>query len=231
MLNPTPRFVDFHGIPKIRISFIMANRSDCESYSGLFSNDSAFEIVGATHDLTTGLDCLRRELPQVVIFDPKSSIDSVSLTVDLVIKGYVKRALIIDDRVREGLLAEILQFSQISYMTRQESNNSLLEAVKRIALFDDRIFDTTITKRIRKTLRGWELEHHENQPSVATLTARELEVAKLLAQGNSVRECARELHLSESTIDNHKTRLMKKLQVHKLTELTHIAIRDGLIPT
>jgi DNA-binding NarL/FixJ family response regulator len=47
--------------------------------------------------------------------------------------------------------------------------------------------------------------------------------------GRSVRDCAHQLHLSESTIDNHKTRLMKKLQIHKVTELTHVAIRDGLI--
>jgi DNA-binding NarL/FixJ family response regulator len=37
------------------------------------------------------------------------------------------------------------------------------------------------------------------------------------------------MHLAESTIDNHKSRLMKKLQIHKAAELTHVAIRDGLI--
>lgn len=230
MTDYTPRFVDALDSSKIRISFIMANLSDSEFYSGLFSNDFAFEVVDATHDLTTGLDCLKRELPQIVILDPKSDVDSVSHTIDLVIKGFAKRALIIDDRLREGLLAVILPFSQVSYLTRQESHNSLLDAVKRIALFGDRIFDSTVARRVRKTFRGWELELPGDQPSVATLTARELEVLKLLALGNSVRECARELHLSESTIDNHKTRLMKKLQVHKLTELTHIAIRDGLVP-
>ena len=51
----------------------------------------------------------------------------------------------------------------------------------------------------------------------------------LIAMGYSVRECAKQMHLAASTIDNHKSRLMKKLRIHKSTELTHIAIRDGLI--
>jgi DNA-binding NarL/FixJ family response regulator len=64
---------------------------------------------------------------------------------------------------------------------------------------------------------------------VAALTSRELDVLRLLARGSSVRDCARQLQLSASTVDNHKTRLMKKLQIHKSSELTQLAIRDGLI--
>jgi len=51
-----------------------------------------------------------------------------------------------------------------------------------------------------------------------------------LAVGRSVRICAEHLKLSANTVDNHKSRLMKKLRLHKAAELTHFAIRHGLIP-
>jgi len=59
---------------------------------------------------------------------------------------------------------------------------------------------------------------------------RELEVLRLIAAGHSVKECAKLLGRSTSTIDNHKARLMKKLNCHRLVELTRLAIREGLVP-
>jgi DNA-binding NarL/FixJ family response regulator len=54
-------------------------------------------------------------------------------------------------------------------------------------------------------------------------------VMRLLAQGMSVRDCATKLKLAISTIDNHKARLMKKLNIHKASDLTRIAVREGFI--
>ena len=61
------------------------------------------------------------------------------------------------------------------------------------------------------------------------LTPREIEVWTLLAEGNTVKDCAEELGLSIHTAENHKWRLMKKLNVHRTTLLVHLAIRHGLV--
>ena len=52
---------------------------------------------------------------------------------------------------------------------------------------------------------------------------------RMLAEGQSVKQCATDLGLSYSTIDNHKSRLMKKLGIHKASEITYQAISQGLI--
>jgi DNA-binding NarL/FixJ family response regulator len=51
-----------------------------------------------------------------------------------------------------------------------------------------------------------------------------------LAQGSSVKQCAKTLGIGTSTVGNHKSRLMKKLNVHKTVELVHLAMREGLVP-
>lgn len=50
-----------------------------------------------------------------------------------------------------------------------------------------------------------------------------------LAQGLTVGQCARRMNPAHSTADNHKVRLMRKLGVHRTSELVRIAVREGLI--
>ncbi len=64
---------------------------------------------------------------------------------------------------------------------------------------------------------------------VEPLTPRELDVLCLLAQGLSLKQCAKLLERSVSTVDNHKCRLMRKLGLHSTVELTRFAIGQGLI--
>jgi DNA-binding NarL/FixJ family response regulator len=214
---------------KVRVALVMANPIDCEVISQLLSKDPRIEVVHASTDLDFSLMQAREIMPQVLIVDPKCEADSVSRTVETVIQGYAQRAILLDDRLREGLVAAILPFMQLSYLTRKAGSQALIDAIHLAMIPGERTFDPMIAPRLLKTSRGWQMQPSPGQPSVATLTTRELEVLKLLAVGRSVRDCAQHLHLSESTIDNHKTRLMKKLQIHKVTELTHVAIRDGLI--
>jgi len=51
----------------------------------------------------------------------------------------------------------------------------------------------------------------------------------LLAKGLSVRQCAAQLDLAPSTIDNHKSRMMRKLGVHKVAEVVRLAISEGML--
>ena len=61
------------------------------------------------------------------------------------------------------------------------------------------------------------------------LTHREREVLKLLAEGNTVKETAKILSLSQKTVDTHKTNLMKKLDIHNRVELVRYAIDEKII--
>jgi DNA-binding NarL/FixJ family response regulator len=64
---------------------------------------------------------------------------------------------------------------------------------------------------------------------LALLTDREREVLQLIAEGLSAKEVAARMDIAVKTAESHRTSLMKKLDVHKLTELVRIAIREGLI--
>jgi DNA-binding NarL/FixJ family response regulator len=61
------------------------------------------------------------------------------------------------------------------------------------------------------------------------LTPRETELFTLLAQGLTIKKCSERMGITVNTADNHKTRLMRKLGIHKTVELARLAVREGLI--
>jgi DNA-binding NarL/FixJ family response regulator len=62
----------------------------------------------------------------------------------------------------------------------------------------------------------------------SSLTAREREILRHLAGGQTKREIAADLHLSPKTVDNHTTAIMSKLNIHNRVGLTRFAIREGI---
>jgi DNA-binding NarL/FixJ family response regulator len=61
------------------------------------------------------------------------------------------------------------------------------------------------------------------------LTSREREVLQLIAEGNSTKDVASRLHVSVKTIETHRKRIMDKLSLHSVAELTRYAIREKII--
>ena len=74
-----------------------------------------------------------------------------------------------------------------------------------------------------------EREPQHEAERLATLSAREFEVFRLLAQGHSSADCAQALSLSPKTIANHQTLIKEKLGVATSAALAHLAIRHRLI--
>lgn len=70
---------------------------------------------------------------------------------------------------------------------------------------------------------------HRSQSRLSTLTDRELEIFKLVAEGLSYQEVARRLELAVKTVQNHSRHVMDKLDIHDRVGLTRFAIREGLI--
>ncbi len=69
----------------------------------------------------------------------------------------------------------------------------------------------------------------ETRPETPEVTARERQVLHLVAEGCSNAEIAERLTISPKTVDNHRTRLMAKLEVHSVAELLAYALREGLL--
>lgn len=165
--------------------------------------------------------------PHLVIVDPRRENDGLQAALRWQQRSGVAM-LVLDAKPCEGVLLQILPQPGVSYLTRSAGRDVLAGGLRTIWQQRQRVFDPAFAARLRHSARGFRLEHLPTG-SLSMLTPRELEVMRHLAAGESVIQCAARLKLSTSTVDNHRSRLMKKLQIRKAGVLTRRAIREGLI--
>ncbi len=110
------------------------------------------------------------------------------------------------------------------FLTKASPPDSLVEAV-RILHAGRRYLDAALPASLLQ--RG----PQEENERLAALSAREFEIFRLLAQGQSPAECALALKLSAKTISNHQTMIKDKLGVATSAAMVHLAIRHGVVST
>ena len=215
--------------PLRTLVLLLPSPIDCESLSLWCQYRVGCDVVEWATGMEEGIECCRRIQPRLLVIDPSIGCGAVERGIALVREEAAAHLLVLDSRPMEVRLAAILCEPATSYFSRAASSQSLAAAMAEMLLTGRRAFDPTLAPRIRRTERGFQLDYAAEQRSISILSQREQQVMRLLAEGRTVKQCAEMLGLSESTIDNHKSRLMKKLGIHKSSELAVRAIRDGLL--
>ena len=134
------------------------------------------------------------------------------------------RACIAEDHaiVREGLRAGVNGFA-----LKTASRAELMLDVKSVLAGMFYISPAVSDKVIKGYVSG--AKPNPAGSSMETLTQRERQLLKLIAEGYKNRQIAECLHLSIKTVENHRNNLMKKLDLHNSAEVTAYAIEKGLV--
>ncbi len=219
-----------HAAPRARtVLWLLPSELDCDAYTLWTHSRLPCDGCEAYADLDKALRRCESYRPRILVLDPTINENAVARGVAALHAKTVGHLLLLDGRPFEGRLVDLLAEPRVSYISRTAGSQTLIGAVDVIFNHDARTFDPAIANRLRPTPRGYEFHERPGVFSVVDLSYRERQVMRLLALGKTVAECAAALGLAHSTIDNHKARLMKKLGIHKASELTCRAIRDGLI--
>jgi len=213
----------------IRVVVITARRLDGESLATLLDSSPEFHVAYATTSAEDALDLCRFERPDVILCDAvHADRDTWHSVVAFLRDEHAVPVLLLDDELNLGRLAAALQLPDMGYFTRGAAFWELAAGLRHLAA-GERAFEPVVRERLVETARGWRIEHTRGSSPLDQLTPRETQVMRLIALGRSVRDCAQILELARSTVDNHKSRLMKKLGLRKSQDLTRLAIREGLI--
>ncbi|MEX0936452.1 MAG: response regulator transcription factor [Pirellulales bacterium] len=215
--------------PQLRILLVDDQVLNCEALATMFSQVERMRIVATATDVREALTLAADLHPDVVVTDAQLP-DRGAFRCARDLLGILPsaRSVFLDDEISVSRLREALAIGVAGYLLRSTPFRLLAASLARVAQ-RQQVFSPEIEDLLVVTPSGFLIKSTETELSLAALTTRETEVLCFLAEGMSVKECARRLHLAHSTVDNHKSRLMKKLNVHKSTELTRLAIREGLI--
>jgi len=138
------------------------------------------------------------------------------------------RILFLDVVVHYIYVRSALRVGAHGYWTKHASFDQIAEAIRRVAA-GQTSFCAEVASLVVPTPAGAALRTGGNGSPLAQLTPREFEVLAHLVDGMTVKRCAIRMDLAESTVDNHKARLMRKLNVHSIVELVRLANREGIL--
>lgn len=114
------------------------------------------------------------------------------------------------------------------YILKTEPSELLVEGLKSVCR-GERYYSNEVLDRLEYAPESGEYQV-KTQSYLTTLTLRQLQVLRHLVRGESVKEVAKTMILSERAIESHKYRIMQKLGIHDRVELARFAIREGLMP-
>jgi DNA-binding NarL/FixJ family response regulator len=183
------------------------------------------DVVGEAEDGEQGLQLMRRVEPDIALVDvhmPRFS--GVELTERARRAKLATRIVILTIANEAPFPRRLLNAGASAYLTKGCPAVELIKAVRRVA-DGQRYLGADIAQEL-----ALESERESLSP-FADVSARELEVAMMLAQGLSAQVIAERLHLSAKTIATYKSRLFEKLGIGNVVALAHLVSLHGLADT
>ena len=179
-----------------------------------------YEVVGGGSTGQEAIDVCLRTQPDLLLLDMMlPGLNGVEVLRRLQPKLPRMRTLFFSASSHTPLITEALELGVSGFVGKTRPWQTVLEAVNLVAA-GGKYFDPSIAHLAGRTIR---------HPEAERLTAREREVAQLIAEGHSTKEIASLLGVSAKTIDKHRTRMMEKLRVHDAVAVTRYAISAGLV--
>jgi DNA-binding NarL/FixJ family response regulator len=194
----------------------------------LLESEPDFSIVGESGDGLETVRSVERVQPDVLVLDlMMPGLSGLEILRIVRQRSPRTRVLVLSMYKNTAFIAEALKNGATGYVLKGCTEENILRAVRDTAegrrFLSPPVTDIAIDAYIEKARSG-PFDPHE------TLTARELEVLQMVAEGRTSTEIAARLHLSQRTVENHRANLMRKLALQNNSELVRYAVRHGLIP-
>jgi two-component system, NarL family, nitrate/nitrite response regulator NarL len=184
-----------------------------------------FEIVGQASDGEAALRKARQLLPDIIVMDIEMPQMNGLAVTELLCKELPQiKVLLLSMHSSADCILRIVQSGARGYLLKTAASEELVEAIETVN--DGETFFSSDVARL--ALRQLVAQGGEG-PRPPRLSNREREVCVRIAEGLSNKEIAQALAISLRTVETHRERLMRKLNIHTVAGLTRFAIAKGLV--
>lgn len=186
-------------------------------------------ICGEAANGREAVELALRTLPDIVIMDlTMPELNGLEATRRICRELPETRILILTMHESEQLVHEVISAGAKGYMLKSDAGNLILTAIEHLAA--GKPFFTSIAEEV--LLKAYLSPAETNGAMGRTpeaLTSREREIVQLISEGKSNKEIAAALGISVKTADTHRANLMRKLDLHSISEIVRYAIRNNII--
>jgi DNA-binding NarL/FixJ family response regulator len=191
----------------------------------LLADEPDIEVVAEASNGLEAITEAARSQPHVVLMDIRMpELDGLEATRRLLAADPASRILILTTFDLDEYVYRALQAGASGFVLKDDPPEQLIAAVRTVA-GGDALLSPSVTRRV---IAQFTRVHQQPPKAVETLTARELDVFRLITKGYSNAEIGRELFISDTTVKTHVTRLLQKLDLRDRAQAIVLAHQTGL---
>lgn len=210
----------------IRILIVDDHRLMREGLASLLDVEEDLEVVGQAHDGRQAIEMARTLRPDVVVLDiAMPGLNGVDATRRIRSDRERTQVLALTLHNEHRFVVDMLQAGATGYLPKSCAFDELASAIRHVhggrMYLSPAVTGSVVQGFLDKLGNG-------ETADASPLTPREREVLQLVAEGKSSKEIAAALHVSVNTVIRHRQKIMDRLEIRTVAELTKYAIREGL---
>jgi two-component system response regulator DevR len=209
----------------IRILIVDDHEMVREGLKAILVSEPDFTIIGDASNAAQALESVERLRPDIVLLDVRLPDSSGVKVCQEITKRFPEVAVIIlTTFTEEQLVAECIQAGARGYIVKDVERFDLKRSIRAVARGEAAI-DSKAAVAVLSQLRRVPSQRSEPEPE--PLSAQQLVILRLIAQGLSSREIANQLYLSENTVKGYVQEILHRLGVKNRTEAVMMAVKQG----
>nr|WP_272956623.1 response regulator transcription factor [Kribbella solani] len=192
-----------------------------DGLSGMFAAEPGFEVVGQAGDGAEAVRMAETLRPDVILMDLQMpDMNGLTAITELAERGITSRVLVLTTYDTDGYVVPAIEAGATGYLLKDAPRDDLLRAVQAAAEGK-----SVLAPSVANTL----MNHVRTPPTPDILSPRELEVLQAVAAGNTNREIAAHLFISEATVKTHLLNIYAKLTAPDRASAVAKAFKLGLL--
>lgn len=193
----------------------------------LIEKQKGLELIGEAENGLTAVQLACELKPNVIIMDiSMPDLNGIEATKQIMAKTSNIKVIALSMHSDKRFIAGMLKAGASGYLLKESAFEEMVNAIT--AVSTNHIY---ISHNIVKGVIEDYVDHlkMDTESEISSITSRECDVLKLLAEGLNIKQAASKLNISPKTVETHRKNIMKKLKIQGTAELTKFAIRTGLV--
>lgn len=201
-----------------------------EGVKTLIEQTPHFTVAGEAGNGKEALALAKALKPDLVLLD-LSLPDQSGVEVTQQIRAFLPntRVIIVSMHSKVELISKAFQAGATGYVVKESATEKLVEGLEAVSKGEYFLDSALSQKVVSKLVESSGKASKSVDARYESLTPREQQVLRLLVEGLSAKEIAEKLFISPKTVENHRTNIMNKLDIHSTMELVRYAAKLGLI--
>ena len=216
---------------KIRVHIADDHQLLIDGIIAVLKSEDNIEVVGYSLDGNQVLEWFNSNIADVLVLDINMpNLDGIGVLQAFQKKEVVPKVIILSSYDDKKLIKEVLKIGAKGFLAKKCAGENIVEAIYAVNS-GNQYFSKDIQEKIVSSITGNNEGITDSADGMffSSITEREIEVIKLVAQEYSTKEIAEELHISVNTVETHRKHLLKKLNVKNAVGLAMYAVKNNLI--